>query len=138
MGKDRINYNPSAGPLKTGSRTIQTNPTTGVKFIQYWNAAAANTVLTTPSYGSHGNTGRDFFRGPGFYDVDASLVKNTHIYENVNLQFRADFFNLFNILNPSNPTTSITSATFGQITSDPTGITAGAPFNIQFAGKIIF
>jgi len=136
MGKDRINYN--GGALQTGSRTIQTNPTTGVKSIQYWYAAAANTVLTTPTYGSHGNTARDQFRGPGFYDLDAALAKNTRIREGMSLQFRADIFNLFNILNPSNPTTSITSATFGQITSDPTGITAGAPFNVQFAGKFIF
>jgi hypothetical protein len=138
MAKDRINYNPSAGPLKTGSRTIQTNPTTGVKFIQYWNAAAANTVLTTPAYGSHGNTARDQFRGPGFYDVDAALAKNTQIHEGITVQFRADLFNLFNILNPANPTTSITSSTFGQSLSAPTGITAGAPFNVQFAGKLIF
>jgi hypothetical protein len=75
MGEDRINYN--GGTLKTGSRTIQTNPTTGVKFIQYWNAAAADTILTTPAYGSHGNTARDQFRGLGYYDVDAALAKNT-------------------------------------------------------------
>ncbi|SEB91388.1 TonB-dependent receptor [Terriglobus roseus] len=135
MGRDRINY--TGAKLTTGSRTIQTNATGG-KFIQYWNASAANTALQTPAYGSHGNIGRDAFRGPSFYDVDASLVKNTRIYENVNFQFRADIFNLFNILNPSTPTTSITSTTFGQITSAPTGITAGAPFNVQFAGKITF
>jgi len=136
MNKDRINYN--GGTLKTGSTTIQTNPTTGVKFIQYWAASAANTILTTPAFGSHGNTARDQFRGPNFFDIDSSLVKNTPIYEKVTLQFRADLFNLFNIVNPGNPTTSITSSTFGQQTSAPTGISSGAPFNVQFAGKIIF
>jgi hypothetical protein len=136
MGKDRINY--SGGKLQTGSRAIQTNPATGVKFIQYWDAAAANTILTTPAYGSHGNTARDQFRGPGYYDVDAALAKNTQIGEGVILQFRADLFNLFNILNPVIPTTTITSSTFGQSLSAPTGITAGAPFNVQFAGKLIF
>ena len=55
-----------------------------------------------------------------------------------NLQFRADLFNLFNIVNPGNPSTSITSSTFGQQTSAPTGISSGVPFNVQFAGKIIF
>jgi hypothetical protein len=135
MAKDRINFN--GGSLQTGSRTIQTD-STGRKFIQYWNASAANTVLTTPTYGSHGNVGRDFFRGPGFYVIDAALAKNTTIHEGIKFQFRADLFNLFNILNPSTPTTGITSATFGQITSAPTGISSGAPFNVQFAGKIIF
>jgi hypothetical protein len=135
MNKDRVQY--SGANYKTGSRTIQTNPTTGVKFIQYW-VASPTGIFSNPAYGSHGNTGRDQFRGPGFYDVDAALAKNTQIHEGVSLQFRADLFNLFNIVNPSNPTTGITSSTFGQITSAPTGITAGAPFNVQFAGKIIF
>jgi hypothetical protein len=135
MAKDRINYN--GGTLKTGSKTIQTD-VNGRKFIQYWNAAAANTILTTPAFGSHGNTARDQFRGPNFFDIDAALAKNTQIYEKISLQFRADIFNLFNIVNPGNPTTSITSSTFGQQTSAPTGITSGAPFNVQFAGKIIF
>jgi hypothetical protein len=135
MNKDRVQY--SGANYKTGSRTIQTNPTTGVKFIQYW-VASPTGIFSNPAYGSHGNTGRDQFRGPGFYDVDAALAKNTQIHEGVSLQFRADLFNLFNIVNPGNPVTSLTSNTFGQQTSAPTGITAGAPFNVQFAGKIIF
>ncbi|SDF90594.1 TonB-dependent receptor [Terriglobus roseus] len=133
--KDRVNYN--GGVYKTGSRNIQTNPD-GSKFIQYWATAAANSVISVPTYGSHGNVGRDFFRGPGFYVVDAALAKNTTIYENVKFQFRADLFNLFNILNPNTPTTSVSSNTFGQISGAPTGISSGAPFNVQFAGKIIF
>jgi hypothetical protein len=95
-------------------------------------------IFTTPTYGSQGNTARNQFRGPSFFDIDSSLVKNTRLFEGVNLQFRADLFNLFNILNPGNPTTSITSSTFGQLTSAPTGISSGAPFNVQFAGKLIF
>jgi hypothetical protein len=138
MGKDRISYFPALGPLKTNSRTIQTNPMTGVKFIQYWNASAAGTVLQNPAAGTHGNVGRDFFRGGNYYDVDFALVKNTTIHEGIKFQFRADLFNLFNIVNAGNPTTGITSATFGQQTSAPTGISNGAPFNVQFAGKIIF
>jgi len=135
MNKDRVQY--TGANYKTGSRTIQTNPATGVKFIQYW-VASPTGIFSNPTYGSHGNTGRDQFRGPGFYDVDAALAKNTQIREGIKLQFRADLFNLFNIDNPGNPTTSITSTTFGQSTSAPTGISSGAPFNVQFAGKIIF
>ena len=117
---------------------IQTNPTTGVKFIQFWNASAAGTILTTPTPGTQGTSARDQFRGPGFFVIDSSLVKNTQIHEGISLQLRADLFNLFNIVNPANPTTSGTSSTFGQSLSAPTGITSGAPFNVQFAGKIIF
>jgi hypothetical protein len=139
MSKDRVNYN--GGSYKTGSRSIQTN-SDGSKYIQYWAPSAvaggANAVLQTPAFGSHGNVGRDFFRGPGFYVIDAALAKNTTIYENVKFQFRADLFNLFNILNPNTPTTGLTSSQFGRITGAPTGISSGAPFNVQFAGKIIF
>ena len=136
MNKDRINYN--GGNLKTGSRTIVTNPTTGVKSIQFWNASAAGLILTTPTPGTQGTSARDEFRGSGFFVIDSALAKNTQIHEGISLQFRADLFNLFNIANPANPTTSITSSSFGQQTSAPTGITSGAPFNVQFAGKIIF
>ncbi len=135
MNKDRINY--SGASYKTGSTTIQTNPSTGVKFIQYWNASPTG-IFSNPAYGSQGNTARNQFRGPHFFDIDSSLVKNTRIYEGVNLQFRADLFNIFNIVNPGTPATGITSSTFGQLTSAPTGISSGAPFNVQFAGKIIF
>ncbi len=136
MAKDRINYN--GGSYKTGSRTIQTT-STGTKIIQYWSPAAANTVLSIPTAGTgRGNTARDQFRGPGFYVVDSALTKNTQIHEGINFQFRADIFNLFNIMNPNTPTTGVTSSSFGQITGDPTGITSGAPINVQFAGKITF
>jgi hypothetical protein len=134
MNKDRVNY--SGAKYKTGSNTIQTD-SHGRKFIQYWEPSPAG-IFSTPTYGSHGNTARDQFRGPGFFTLDSSLVKNTNIRENVVFQLRADMFNLFNHLNAGNPSTSITSSTFGQITSAPTGISSGAPFNVQFAGKIIF
>ena len=139
MNKDRPLY--SGGNYKTGSRTVQTDAN-GRKFIQYWAASAitggSNAVLQAPTIGTHGNVGRNFFRGPSFYVVDAALAKNTTIHENVKFQFRADLFNLFNIMNPSTPTSGLTSSQFGQITSAPTGIDTGAPFNVQFAGKIIF
>ncbi len=134
MGRDRVDY--SGTEYKTGSMKIQTD-SNGRKFIQYWEASPAG-IFTKPAYGSHGNTARDQFRGPGFFTLDSSLVKNTNIREGLNFQLRADIFNLFNHVNPGNPTTSITSSTFGQITSAPTGISSGAPFNVQFAGKLIF
>jgi hypothetical protein len=100
--------------------------------------ASPTGVFSTPAFGSHGNTARDQFRGPSFFTIDSALAKNTAIHEGINLQLRADIFNLFNIDNPGNPATSITSSTFGQQTSAPTGISSGAPFNVQFAAKIIF
>jgi hypothetical protein len=41
-------------------------------------------------------TARNSFRGPGFWNFDAALSKTFPIHENLNLEFRAEGFNLFN------------------------------------------
>jgi hypothetical protein len=46
-----------------------------------------------------GNAGRNILTGPGLVNLDYSLVKNNHIHEKLNLQFRAEFFNLLNRAN---------------------------------------
>jgi hypothetical protein len=133
QAKDRVNY--SGAAYTTGDRTIQT--VAGRKFVQYW-VPLAQTPFSTPATGTKGNTARDQFRGPGFFTFDSSIVKNTHIREGVSLQLRAEMFNVFNRINLATPTTGVTSATFGQVTAGRTTIASGAPFNVQFAGKIIF
>jgi hypothetical protein len=87
---------------------------------------------------------RNSVRGPGFATVDAALVKNTTIHERISLQLRAEMFNLFNRTNLANPGVgTLSSSTFGRSTStrnnsSAPGIGPGEPFNVQFAGKIIF
>jgi hypothetical protein len=46
--------------------------------------------------GTFGNAGRNIVTGPGLATVNLSIVKNTQIVERVNMQFRAEFFNLLN------------------------------------------
>lgn len=54
--------------------------------------------------GQHfGDLGRNAFVGPGYQNVDLSLVKNTRLSERVTLQLRVDCFNLFNHPNFANP-----------------------------------
>jgi hypothetical protein len=43
-----------------------------------------------------GDLGRDAVYGPGFWNIDFSLTKNTKLTERLNLQLRAEFFNIFN------------------------------------------
>ncbi|HEU4767081.1 MAG TPA: hypothetical protein VFS77_06890, partial [Pyrinomonadaceae bacterium] len=46
--------------------------------------------------------GRNSFRGPSYFNVDMSLIKNTRLGflgESTNLELRANFFNVFNQLN---------------------------------------
>jgi hypothetical protein len=46
--------------------------------------------------GQQGNANRRFFHGPGINNWDFALLKNTQLNERLNLQFRAELFNIFN------------------------------------------
>jgi hypothetical protein len=46
-----------------------------------------------------GNAGRNILTGPGLANLDYSLVKNNRLAESLNLQIRAEFFNLLNRAN---------------------------------------
>jgi hypothetical protein len=82
----------------------------------------------------YGDSGVGILLGPGQFNFDASLIKNTRIKESQNIQFRAEFFNLFNHPQFANPALALsTPATFGQITSSSVN-----PRIIQFALKYIF
>jgi Carboxypeptidase regulatory-like domain/TonB dependent receptor len=137
--QDRVNVVPGvAKKTTTGTSLIGGNATT-VPYALLYNIAA----FTAPAPGTFGTSARNLLRGPGFFTTDASLVKNTRIHEGVSLQLRAELFNIFNHVNLANPTASIASASFGKSTSTRNsggapGIGPGEPFNVQFAGKIIF
>ena len=96
--------------------------------LQWFNTAA----FAFPVPGTFGNAGRNILEGPGFQNVNASLVKNTALSERVNLQFRAEAFNLFNHPNLNLPDNFLGSPTFGRITS------ARDPRHIQFGLKLLF
>jgi hypothetical protein len=46
--------------------------------------------------GNFGDLGRDAVYGPGFWNIDFSVTKDTKLTERLNLQLRAEFFNIFN------------------------------------------
>ncbi len=94
---------------------------------------------TGPNAGRFGTLGRDTFRGPAFYDFDVSLVKDTPVgrrksgSELLDVQFRAEFFNLFNIVNMGLPSNTILGSGFGLINR-----TAGSSRQIQFSLKLAY
>ena len=93
---------------------------------------------TGPNQGVLGTLGRDTFRGPGFHDLDFSLIKDTSFGQRGNseamvLQFRAEFFNMFNIVNFGLPLNIIQGSGFGVINK-----TAGTSRQIQFSLRLIF
>jgi hypothetical protein len=92
----------------------------------------ASSFVTPPS-GHIGNVGRSTLIGPGVANVDLSLAKNTAIGEYVNLQFRAEFFNIFNRANFGLPNERITASSAGRI--DETVLTNR---QIQFGLRVEF
>ena len=94
---------------------------------------------TGPNQGRFGTLGRNTFRGPAFYNFDFALIKDTPFArrasgaERMDLQFRAEFFNLFNIVTMGLPANILTGSGFGVISK-----TAGNSRQIQFSLKLIY
>ena len=57
--------------------------------------------------GRFGETLRGEFFGPHRQTVDIGLFKRFTFSSSINLQFRAEFFNLFNTVNFNNPNTTV-------------------------------
>jgi hypothetical protein len=65
--------------------------------------SATKAPTCTPGTLTFGNVGRNSVYGPGFTNMDLALVKNTKISEKLNLQMRADAFDIFNHPNYGQP-----------------------------------
>ena len=72
----------------------------------------------TPTIGTEGNVGRNIFRGPGFVNIDATLMKNFTLPwfhdQHATLQFRGNFYNVINRVNLTSVDYNVTSGTFGK------------------------
>jgi hypothetical protein len=82
-----------------------------------------------------GRQGRaNHFRGPGFWNLDFRVGKQTRITERVGFEFSFDFFNVFNHVNLAAPSLSLNSpANFGVFTTQ-----TGSARSIQFGSRISF
>ena len=89
--------------------------------------------------GFHGNVGRNTLRIPGTATFDLSLIKNTALTEQTDLQFRFEAFNLFNRANFGDPGTVLFTGgrtprgDAGRITR-----TFTTARELQFALKLVF
>jgi hypothetical protein len=81
-------------------------------------AAITPVFATDPTGPKFGNLGRNVFRGDREEFVNASLFKNFHITETVNVQLRAQAYNLFNHVNGFRPVTDLNSGQFGIDTAE--------------------
>jgi hypothetical protein len=97
----------------------------------YWfNPGLLNRDYTTLTYGT---LPRNFFRGPSRSNFDLSLAKKIPIVgERLNMELRADFFNILNHTEFQMPTLTYDDPSLGQVTS------TYDPRIIQLAVKLTF
>ncbi len=108
---------------------------------------ATSGPFTRPAFGTIGNVGRNFLRGPSDYFADASLFKNFNITERFKGQFQFQAFNVFNHTPLGVPSTSgarcvdCTIGSPGLITSVDTAVSGtGTPYmrQLQFGARLQF
>jgi len=95
---------------------------------------AERAKVSAPVAGQFGNTSRNFFVGPHYFELNASLLKRVAITERWKLEFRGDATNLTNSVFFNAPTTDITSSTFGRIRNS---IASGSR-KVQLGVKLYF
>jgi hypothetical protein len=126
--EDRPNVKPGTDPR----RLITGNP----------NAWFDTSAFELQRQGTFGNTPRNFLRGPGFANVDVSLVKNQSLIGATRLQLRLEVFNVLNRANFGVPTRQVFAgatqneaplATAGQVTR-----TVNSARQVQLGIKVLF
>jgi hypothetical protein len=73
-------------------------------------------VQVPDNTGTYGDAGRNIIRGPGSFNIDASLIKNTRIGR-YQTELRIEAFNLLNHPQFANPNTQIGNASVGRISA---------------------
>jgi outer membrane receptor protein involved in Fe transport len=124
------------------------NVKAGQPFIlPHWNAMTGYlnpAAFVQPADGTFGDLGRNAIYGPGFWNADFSVTKNTDLTERLLFQVRFEFFNIFNHPQFSLPGNSFGSPSFGQVTSTPDvaqgnpGLGGGGPRVVQLAARLQF
>jgi hypothetical protein len=149
----QLSYNPSnngdtRNPVRPFVNPAFSGPVVLGSPSQWFNP---NAFIAPPNNsGFFGNLGRDTFTGPGLVTWDFSVLKDIHIRERMNLEFRAEIFNLLNRANFNTPnlitdvllpgatpgstsTTPVISPAAGVITS-----TSTSSRQVQFGLKLLW
>jgi hypothetical protein len=96
------------------------------------------TAFARPTGARFGNVGRNSMRGPGTVNTDLSLYRTFKVTEKLNVQFRAESFNLSNTPHFSNPNGNANSSNFGRILSTSSSSAMGRSREFRFGLRIGF
>jgi hypothetical protein len=128
---DRMNY---SGTCPGGKGQV----------LGHWYDWFNSTCYSIPPLGSLGDVPDYSLEGPGVLSLDTSIIKDTKIWEKLNTEFRAEFFNVLNHTNLGVPNGSVLSnlttfAPVGNAGNDGSvRATSTTSRQIQFALKLIF
>ncbi len=118
--------------IGSGSPILDTGRSKGDKIAAYFD----KTRFRNPAPNTLGTLGRNSLMGPGYANLDLSLVKGFRLpfLGEAGLgQLRLEAFNTLNRTNFSNPNTGLTNVNFGRLTG-----TDGDPRILQLAVKLNF
>jgi len=126
LGTDRANI--GSGPAQRPNVTCNPNAG-GARTAQQWFNI---NCFTLPDQYTFGNSGRNTVLAPGYTNFDAAIQKGIRMSERLQLELRAEMFNVLNTVNFDLPNRIAFTPNFGRIFS------AAPPRQMQFAIKTIF
>jgi hypothetical protein len=138
IGNDRADLVPGVNP-------VLPHRSHAASIAEWFNPAA----FVPNAIGTFGDSGKNFLRGPRFFNTDLAAIRKIKVGERVSLMFRAEFFNAFNDVNlglPGNQLAAGTSNGFARIGGTAGGGAYGGPTSygtaqpriIQFGLKASF
>jgi hypothetical protein len=136
-----------SGNGENADRAVQVvrNPTSGVSHAIVDGAVQwfSPTAFVDPAPGTYSPTRRGQNYNPGYGSFDLSAIKTTPVTDRVNVQFKANIYNLFNRTNLAPVGVPLTGeggtigSTIGSYVGNPT-IGPGEPLHVEFALKLLF
>ncbi|MCI0628503.1 MAG: TonB-dependent receptor, partial [Acidobacteria bacterium] len=84
---------------------------------EWLRGALSASIFPRPNTVRNGTLPRNYFSGPSYARIDASLAKRFPIHERATIQFRAEASNVLNQVNISGVSSSLTSTAFGRASS---------------------
>jgi hypothetical protein len=97
-------------PKATGPNAIWFDPS-GFRPVEFSPEWLASVAAGTARPFRFGTSGRSVLRGPGYQNLDLSLIRTFHISEKVTTDFRVDAFNFTNTPWFGNPGTNASAPT---------------------------
>ncbi len=143
----QLSYNPSRNgdtknPVRPFLNPAFTGPVVLGKPDEWFNPAAF--IAPPNNSGFYGNAPRDTLIGPGLATWDFSVMKNIALHEGLNLQFRAELFNLLDRANFNTPNLILAvlppGSTIPQANPDVGAITSTSTTSrqVQFGLKLLW